>query len=388
MIKKRKERRDSAIILEWTSNPKESLRGLGDRFDLSYEAVRKILIKRLDDYKKYSPQSNRTLQYDTTGSEVFHEELHNYIQQFKCVPNQNEWDAYAKKKDGIPRSTYLTDRFDSWFDFISPVAICYHDRCLCQSKNATYSDDELLDILKDIADILGHAPTYQQIDEMTPSNLRWIDFYERFGRFSDVWDALEIDYPHEHQARGQDFRYSNNRLFKWLCKGYDDMGSDLEKKWFEVRDEAPHPKTFERRLSGCWWSVLCMVDRYGDVDNAQDWDKSKLFMYHFNGEAYINAGSLPDAIRRDDFSPKKGGQLESQRFEVDGGKFQSIVEKRNHVRDQLIGDEVDCPICGDTFIKKRYNHMFCSNHLDDNDKNCLSKWKVIREKIKQHERST
>lgn len=312
-LKQEPTKRDNAIALEWISNPGESLRKLGERFDLSYEMIRIVLKKTIYNYKVFSPQNNKTLKHERKETTFFHEKLHEYIQNFKCIPDRTEWDAYAKESENIPTSEYLQNRFDSWFNFISPVAICYHDRCLCQSRDAQYSDDDLINILVGIADLLGEAPTYEQVDEMTPSNLYWIDFYERFGRLSDVWDALDIPYQNEDLARGQNFTYSNNDLFKWLCKGYDEMGRNLEKKWFTLKEGAPHENTIKRRLSGCWWSVLCMVDRYGDVDDAQNWDKSKLFMYHFNGKAHIDASSLPDRLADDNFTPKKGGIVFNKR---------------------------------------------------------------------------
>lgn len=290
--------RDRRLIAYWKDHPRKSLRDTGEEFDLSYERVRQILNEHDVPVEKYSPGNDP---YQYLDKEDIEPHAKRFIQSTQRLPTTREWDNFSSANDEVPSTAWVYRHYESWDDFLLTVGVEYHTRCRCHERIHSTSDRELIDELKRLAEELGRAPTYTEVhnDEKLPA---WTECYKRLGRLSDLWDVLGIPYEYENQARYQNFTYSNNDIMDYLIEAYEEVGRDLSISMFgkggRFEGTGPSINTFRRRLSGCRYSIIGLVERYKDLNDVIDWDESKYFMYHFHGIEELNTDIYPEFVKR------------------------------------------------------------------------------------------
>lgn len=282
--------RSERIVEWWKDNKNKSLRDAGEEFDLSYERIRQILNNEDVDVTKYSPKRYRDLTEDD-----LQEAVKPFLKNNKMIPTKQEWDQYVRSDDIPPADnlvgSYGSFQYGSWDDFIIDLVMPHHSHCECRDRRSKYSYNDLVTSLLDLTDNLGRAPTYNEINdcEHLPS---WVDVYSRVGRLSHLWEKFGIDYKFSGRSKVQEFTYSNNDIMEFLVKGYEKVGRDLSPATFKrgnpMGDTPIVPNTLRRRLFGCNYSIINLVERYKDFYQDINWDKSKYFQYHFNGSDSVN----------------------------------------------------------------------------------------------------
>lgn len=172
--------------------------------------------------------------------------------------------------DAPHRETYRR-RFDSWEQALekagfSPEAAEGRTK---RDDGTVYTDEELLDELRDFADELGRAPRWVEIRER--SDISASTFSRRFGTFNDALRAagLSVTKPHDGATE-----YSHRELLEYIREltaeqlkppSYTEMN---ETEW------VPSPHTYQLRF-GSWVRAKQLAIRGGrdaDADSNDDAD--------------------------------------------------------------------------------------------------------------------
>lgn len=134
-----------------------------------------------------------------------------------------------------------------------------------------YSDDELLDALRELKDELGRTPTLSDIknNEDMPSDAT---YYDRFGSYSQACEQAGLD-PNTGRGGAPRARYDDEEIFSAIRSFAIDNGRVPRTADFDELDYLPSAQAIFRRFGGLAETyaaaiqnqkVSVEVDRYHD----------------------------------------------------------------------------------------------------------------------------
>jgi DNA-binding transcriptional regulator YiaG len=176
--------------------------------------------------------------------------------------------ADLQDEPDAPHKVTYRRRFDSWEQALQKAgfsAEAVEERARRRDDGRVYTEEELLDELRDFADELGRPPRWGEIQERL--NISGSTFSRRFGSFNDALQAAELSVTKPHDETP---KYSREQLLEYIREL---TAKQLKPPTAAEMDDAegvPNANTYQRRF-GSWARAKRLAIR-GDHEADEDED--------------------------------------------------------------------------------------------------------------------
>lgn len=164
--------------------------------------------------------------------------IRNLADKLGKVPTQVEMRDYG---DRHPQTYHY--RFGSWNNAIEQAGLDPHTSR--SSGESSYTDEDLLTHIRELADELGRAPTMREMDD-ADGRPAPVTFSDRFGSWNEAIEQADF----APQPRGPRRIYSDEELLDHICEFADNLGRTP--KYKEMQKAGPPSVDTMQRRFGSW----------------------------------------------------------------------------------------------------------------------------------------
>ena len=163
------------------------------------------------------------------------EQMRELAANLERVPKRHEMD----ENDGTPASGTYIREFGSWNDAVQKAGFQ-------PTRRSGLSDDELLEMLRDVADDVGRTPSISDIRNHTGTPSASL-YQSRFGSWSQA-----------HRAAGLEPRTSITHADETLLQGIADLASEVggQPTAEQMTERGPYSVRAYQRAFGSWTAAL------------------------------------------------------------------------------------------------------------------------------------
>ena len=180
--------------------------------------------------------------------------------------------ADLQDEPDAPHKLTYRNRFESWEQALQKAgfsAEAVEERAKRRDDGRVYTEEELLDELRDFADEFGRPPRRVEIQEQ--SDISVSTFSRRFGSFNDALRAAGLSVTKPHDV---DPKYSREELLEYIRELTAEQLQPPSAADMNDAEGVPNANTYQLRF-GSWTRAKRLAirgDRDPDADSDEDSD--------------------------------------------------------------------------------------------------------------------